>query len=427
MRLPNVAVSCGLLIFTATFAAAADTAATFPYKAAVTADDVYVRSGPGENYYPTEKLKTGDQVEVYRHDPGGWCAIRPVPGSFSWVSGRHLQLGSGRVATVTEDRVAARVGSRFSDIREVIQVRLHRGERVEVLDAKRNGPATTSAVNTWYKIAPPAGEFRWVSAKYLDANFPVEGVRRTPGGDQATAASGAPTTGGPATGNAETGHPKGDSPIFAERKLGQSSASAPTVVLEPPAASLPRTLSAEQFQAAVNEIDLDLSAMVVEEPTVWQFGELRQRSQSLLNQAETAVERGRARLLVSKIARFDDIKQRYDHVAAMRSESQRTDHQLAQLSPRPQGVSSQYDSDARYDGVGKLSRVNSPSDGAPQYALLDDSGRVRYYVTPAPGVNLRYYLGRQVGINGTRGYVPEQQTSHLMAQHVSVLDGGTLR
>ena len=55
--------------------------ATFPYKATVASEDVYVRSGPGQNYYPTDKLKRGQEVEVYRHDPGGWCAIRPVEGA----------------------------------------------------------------------------------------------------------------------------------------------------------------------------------------------------------------------------------------------------------------------------------------------------------------------------------------------------------
>ena len=58
---------------------------TFPYTAYVAVDDVYVRSGPGQNYYPTDKLKRGQEVEVYRHDPGGWCAVRPsreaLPGS----------------------------------------------------------------------------------------------------------------------------------------------------------------------------------------------------------------------------------------------------------------------------------------------------------------------------------------------------------
>ena len=93
MRLPVAAILCCLASCVA-IAAEAAPEGTFPYKAFVTADDVYVRSGPGDNYYPTDKLKAGDEVEVYRHDPGGWLAIRPVPGSFCWVAGRFLQLGT---------------------------------------------------------------------------------------------------------------------------------------------------------------------------------------------------------------------------------------------------------------------------------------------------------------------------------------------
>ena len=103
----------------------------FPYKTCIAADDVYVRSGPGQNYYPTNKLKRGDEVEVYRHDPGGWCAIRPVDGSFTWVSSRFLKPTEDNLAVITEDGVQARVGSQFSDIRDVVQVRLQKGEVVE--------------------------------------------------------------------------------------------------------------------------------------------------------------------------------------------------------------------------------------------------------------------------------------------------------
>ncbi len=99
-----------------------------PYKAYISSTDVYVRSGPGKNYYPTGKLAEGTEVEVYRHDPGGWYAIRPPEGSFSWVSARFVEIGDDGLGTVIGDRVAARVGCEFSDIRDVIQVRLHEGE-----------------------------------------------------------------------------------------------------------------------------------------------------------------------------------------------------------------------------------------------------------------------------------------------------------
>ena len=41
---------------------------------------------------------------------------------------------------------------------------------------------------------------------------------------------------------------------------------------------------------------MELSTIVVEEPAVWEFGEIGQQAKSLLSQAETALERGRARL-----------------------------------------------------------------------------------------------------------------------------------
>ncbi len=143
----------------------------FPYTAYANSDDVYIRSGPGKNYYPTEKLSRGEAVEIYRHDPGGWYAIRPPHGSFSWVPARLLQPTSGHLATVNGDRVVSRVGSRFSDVRDVIQVRLDRGEEVEIIEIK--SLMTGGQSEQWCKIAPPAGEFRWVFGKFVDEVAPA--------------------------------------------------------------------------------------------------------------------------------------------------------------------------------------------------------------------------------------------------------------
>ena len=168
------------------FASDAAGAEEFPYKAYIGADDVYVRSGPGQNYYPTDKLKAGEVVEVYRHDPGGWYAIRPPKDSFTWVSGRHLQWTGMApkvpgIGTIKGEGVAARVGSRFSEIRDVIQVRLHDLEAVEVLEKV----ATGNGSSVWYKIAPPSGEFRWVYGKYVDPADPNRGIRKPPNADNA--------------------------------------------------------------------------------------------------------------------------------------------------------------------------------------------------------------------------------------------------
>ena len=223
----------------------------FPYKAYVTADDVYVRSGPGDNYYPTDKLKAGTEVEVYRHDPGGWYAIRPPKDSFSWISSRHLQLEGHNLATVTDERVAARVGSRLVDSRDVIQVRLHKGERVEVLEPRRNARDGDSAAASWCKIAPPSGEFRWVSGRFVDPDYQRDGLRRT----------------------------SSDGTIDL---TGQAAGRLPGDGFGP------RRLSTTQYQWQLDKIDLELSAMVVDDPNLWELGGLRQEAETLFNQSETA-------------------------------------------------------------------------------------------------------------------------------------------
>ncbi|HLA85019.1 MAG TPA: hypothetical protein VJL29_09505 [Thermoguttaceae bacterium] len=361
---------------------------TFPYKAYITADDVYIRSGPGKDYYPTDKTKSGQLVEVYRHDPGGWCAIRPPQRSYTWVATRYLEPAGRRLARITSPEVAARVGSRFSDIRDVVQVRLHQDEVVELYDGRLRED------REWTRISPPSGEFRWIHSKYLDPQFPLEGVRKN-------------------------GPPDDDSPDATNPADGPSaSARRP--------ATPPRSFSPEEYQRRLDELDVELSVMVSEEPTVWQFDELAINAERMMAQAETALERGRARMLMSKVERFENIKQRYDTVEHVVADADRRDRRLATLSTRdnPAGLLSPSD---RFDGRGRLTRVLSPKPGTPRYALVDESGRVTCYVTPSPGMSLRHYEQRTVGITGARGYMPEQRAYHVMAKHIDILGDGQLR
>lgn len=452
-------VSVGLV-----WAATAHAEQSFPYKAYVVNDEVYVRSGPGKNYYPTSKLKSGQEVEIHRHDPGGWYAIRPPEGSFAWVSGRYLQKKEKGLAVVTGDRVAARVGSELSDIRDVIQVRLERGEMVEILGEKQF--SSGSEAGTWYKMAPPSGEFRWIFGKFVDRDFPRDGVRKasseesplvrpvrqttTPAAAKASAVSPEKRSlsAEPSASTAQTAGPRVSLASQTSSKLepGSVTRSGPVApkesasVLSPEPAgqasggtaekteAVPmRRISPEEFRAELDAADLQLSMMLAEEPTVWEFGELDKRARSLLAQAETAVERGRARLLVNKIAQAADIKRRSDEVNTTQEEIDRNNRQLAELAQRRAGAMRSADPKAQFDGVGRLTRVVPSKVGEPHYALVDEKGAVRCYVTAAPGVNLRYYEGRQVGINGIRGYISDQNAQHVTAKHVRPLEDRVLR
>lgn len=383
----------------------------FPYEAVVGADDVYVRSGPGTEYYPTGKLKIGETVEVYRHDPGGWCAIRPPQGSFTWVSSRFLEARKDRLGEIIGSRVAARVGSSFSTIRDVIQVRLQKGELVEILETSPDG--------AWTKVSPPSGEFRWIHQQYLANPSDNSGLRNS--GTESSPMT--DRTFSHANEQSRELEPSARYAGDASRLTSLGDDVSPESDF--PSAGAPRLLSPEEFASELDDLNIELSMMVAEEPTVWEFGELASRAQGLLMQAETAVERGHARVLLTKIRRFEDIRERYRTVNSLASKTESLNRRYAG-QPATERVSSSTDT-GRYDGAGRLTRVDSPKTGAPRFALMDDRGQIRCFVTPAPGLNMQYYLGKEIGVNGMRGYVPEQRAPHITAKHVEVLDGSIMR
>ncbi len=422
---------------------------TFPYKAYVTSSEVYVRSGPGKNYYPTSKLRTGDQVEIYRHDPGGWFAIRPPSGSFTWVSARYLEKSTHGLAKVVGNEVAARVGSEFSDIRDVIQVRLHRGEVVEILESKEFRSGTDAG--TWCKVAPPSGEFRWVSGKFVDPEFPHDGVRQTTAENNPLihptamvrpepAASPAAPAWPPARRSAaamaeETADPPSQARADARPTQAGQEPSTQDATAAPAAGSdyatrqfnpsqPTRQISPEEYQAQLDQLDSELSVMLVEEPSVWKFDELGLRARDLVHQAETAVERGRARQLVARIEQSEDVKLRYETVHNLKTQTERDNRQLAQTASARAASRPANPPEQGFDGTGRLARVVSSKFGTPQYALVDNQNNVICYVSPAPGVNMQYYIGRRVGITGERGYDTNARAQHLMAQHVTPLENG---
>jgi uncharacterized protein YgiM (DUF1202 family) len=152
-------LAASLALFAFSIAAAAGAAEVEPYEARIVTPGAPVHSGPGENYYRTDTLAQGETVEVYRQQPGGWLGIRPPADSFSWIFGRHVTLLDDGLAEINKDDVPSRIGSRLGEQRNAVQVRLKKGEVVEILSEERVGG------QTWYKIAPPSGEFRWIDAQ----------------------------------------------------------------------------------------------------------------------------------------------------------------------------------------------------------------------------------------------------------------------
>ncbi len=143
----------------------------FPYQALVLRDGAEVHSGPGKLLYGTEKLNQGAAVEVYRHDPGGWCAIRPTPDSFGLIPKSTLKLVSDGVGKIVADGTRAWVGTKLGPVEKPLwQVKLKKDELVEVI-GQVSWPHPEGHSTIWYQIAPPAGEFRWI--KMADIQLPA--------------------------------------------------------------------------------------------------------------------------------------------------------------------------------------------------------------------------------------------------------------
>jgi hypothetical protein len=341
----------------------------FPYRAEITQEAALVRSGPGESHYPTCRLLRGAEVEVYRQAPNGWCAIRPPEGEFSLVAADQVRLLPGDdLAEVVAAEAPVWVGSESAKPdQHTWQIHLQRGERAVVLGV-RTAPGEKDSTVTWYKIAPPAGEFRWVPAESLapvqaagalgspstpkvETQVPNQDTaNQGPGlvleeakaNDEAPEPREATPPAGPLSSPAEVANAvkqaslelpiAGDAVALAEPATSTASAfleadrrveSLPRVVrLEPNAEDAPiqpGAVANEPFDVQFTAIQVDLTLAVAQDLSRWRLGPLRDRAMQLRDSAATAADRERTESLLASIAGFEQLYRRYCQYAQARS------------------------------------------------------------------------------------------------------------
>jgi uncharacterized protein YgiM (DUF1202 family) len=166
-----VAVLAGLAFVGLSQGAASEEVETppFPYDAVITGDDVYIRSGPGTNFYHCGKFNKGDRVRVVAKQ-FSWSRIVPPAGSFSWISMQYVKIdpASPGVGIVTGDNVRVYAGSDFVKplYSTTLQDKLNTGDKVKLLGEQ---------MDDYYKIAPPPAAYLWVSTSLTKpAPAPVE-------------------------------------------------------------------------------------------------------------------------------------------------------------------------------------------------------------------------------------------------------------
>lgn len=133
-----------------------------PYVAFVAHENSFARCGPSGDYYRTDPLRLGQEVEVYLESEDGWLGIRPPAGSFSWVPADSLVTDATERSAIVKERTAvAWIGTHLGRARKYRwQVQLAEGEKVIILGKTERDSG--KGPELWYRIVPPSGEFRWV-------------------------------------------------------------------------------------------------------------------------------------------------------------------------------------------------------------------------------------------------------------------------
>ncbi len=366
-----------------------------PYPAVITHDQTPVHSGPARVHYATDYLRAGETIEVWRHDPGGWCAIRPPDTSFSWVVKKHVTITDDpNVGRLERDDINAWVGSTDDSISEYLwQVRLRRGELVEILGT-RDGVAADGSDEDWYRIAPPAGEFRWIQARYF---------QRAQSSGNATAKPTAWTT------------------------ANRNAADSQVTQFQVDAAQEDMATAPDGDEELVR-LNIELSQILARELRLWELTALREKAVAALGRSASDLDRGNARLLIEKIDSFDALKKKMElgsDAAPAEQElpsSAASDVTITQSAPDAAVDLESNGITPRYDGEGWLVPVVPFDREAPAYAIVDADGKIQQYLSPAPGLNLHRYLRREIGVYGRRGYIPSADVQHITAHRVVVLD-----
>jgi hypothetical protein len=332
-----------------------------PYIATVIVDEATVLCGPGdEDDYAVDLLDRGTNVEVHKNI-SGWCKIRPPKGSFSWVPARQLRFldESRKIAEVTDPNAVAMVGSNLDKKVEKhkFQIRLDKGERVAIVGEKRFLRKKEKISETYYKIEPPAGEFRWIEARYLskppataDSSIasqspspnPAAQVREEPTfaakashDEPAKAPELLPATStkapapiteikspsprkkqgfrdvtpGVATANPLPDFGKSTADASKSPLTKQATFVAPAETEESTESRPPQPLVANATGAGFDDqlanLETQLALAVASEPRDWSLASLRVQAKQLSDAGSTPLERGRAKLVLERISIYE--------------------------------------------------------------------------------------------------------------------------
>ncbi|GIW79086.1 MAG: hypothetical protein KatS3mg105_0893 [Gemmatales bacterium] len=374
-----------------------------PYEAVIIENEVEVRGRPSysDKIYPTGILRKGDRVEVLRPAEGDWLAIKPPPGSFSWINSRFVQLTGPKTAVVLTDDVPVRIGSEVVNVEPTVESesKLKRGVQVIVLDSK----GITAADGKWLPIAPTPGEVRYIPA--ASVKKAVESTKEPPTLLGSAEPAEAPVPVGSASPVKDNDQQMWDAAVAAE-KAGQI-ADAADRYLELARKTRDHNLAMRCY----NRLYFLRRGMTGSTPPNYRAGRPK-RASTEYNPAQLAnrptYQQGNYRLAIGQRSQY-----------TYRQETQQTAPGVAP----PAGYSQPSVStiQPQSSGPGRLLRAPFFVDNKPTYVLESTNGMPRLYVTAESNLNLEQYVNRLVDLWGPVMYRGDLKTNYMRVRQVRLI------
>lgn len=371
-------------------------AESVPYDATVKVPEVEVRSGPSNKFYPTIKLRQGDKVRVIEEKEGGWLAIKPPEGSFSWIPTKLINH-TGLSGVVLAPNTEVMAGSSLSNERPNAKVAsLDRGTQVVILDNRHTYAEDGSG---WLPIMPTAKELRYLPADAVNVPAPVQTTASAP----------------PAAKAAESNVPAALSadPLWTQAEQAERAgnrAEAARLILE----LAKKTPVHEQQMFLYNKHHHLLQGTPSSVPPGYQPG-----------RPSEAYYQGNGGADNRLIPRSNQTTQ-YVPAPLPPGTSQYTYVPENQRPPvgqaPPTGVAPPAAAAAavsQWSGQGYLRAAPFNLDGKRAYAFESSQGLPRLYVTAVPGVNLETFVNRNVNLYGPTVYRGDVKTNYMTVSYVA--------
>ncbi len=337
---------------------------TYPYTGYISADLVNVRCGPALYYYPLLMMGKNTPVTV-EGEKANWLALRPPEGIYGLVRKSDLTIGAaGATATVSTSATRVYTSSATAERRWCVMAILKQGDTVQVL-----GPAEGEFV----KIAPPETARVYVVDQYVAA-----------------------------TGSTD--------PSTTQRRTVP-------IDIEPP--------KSEPLVEAFKEAEENLRAELAKDVPDRDFDAVAATFTEIAEKAEKPYLKKAAKRRLAYVTALAEQKAEYVRVASL---ADRLDERLADIKTRwaEKQAEAQRDRNllkSEFLATGCLAKMDSleDEDYPIKFKLVDQNNRP-LVVLKSSAYDLSKYLGKIVGVGGTKTYLKQWRIYLVTVDDLKVIE-----